>query len=74
MLCLAADVGEAAADLDHQVAGDELERRVRRVDRPGPDLGTWRPLMTRVPGVMVTASAMSLFLRYGLGWEHQCLV
>jgi hypothetical protein len=36
---LAIDVGEAATHLGHQVAGDELERRVRRVDHPGPDLG-----------------------------------
>jgi hypothetical protein len=57
---LAADVGEAAADLGHQVPGDELERRVRGVDLPGPDLGTQRPLMTRVPGIMVTASVMCL--------------
>src|SRR4029453_9859655 len=30
---------EAAAHLGHQVAGDELERLVRRVDLPGADLG-----------------------------------
>jgi hypothetical protein len=36
---LAADVGEAAAHLGHQVPGDELERRVRGVDLLGPDLG-----------------------------------
>jgi hypothetical protein len=47
---LAIDIGEAATHLGHQVAGDELERRVRWVDLPGADLGTWRPLMTRSRG------------------------
>src|SRR5215218_227004 len=47
---LAADVGEAAADLGHQVAGDELERRVRRVDRPGPDLGNLAAVDEPGPG------------------------
>jgi hypothetical protein len=57
---LGIDVGEAATHLGHQVAGDELERRVRRVDHPGPDLGHLAAIDDPDPGMAVTASVIYL--------------
>ena len=55
----AGDGREPAADLGHQVAGDELEGLVGRVDLPGAGLGhrtaVRRP---RVPGVVAEPSLM----------------